>query len=92
MEHQMTAKSAVKNVVENVPGDELPARFRGAVDPTHRVRVTVEDMEAAPPAIIDRGETTERVLSLAEILSLRRAPYRTTEEIDADLRRDRDAW
>ena len=47
------------------------------------VTVTVEEEEEKPP---------EKVMSLEEIWALRAPPFRTAEEIDQQLRRDRDEW
>jgi hypothetical protein len=69
-----------KIVRENYPAERLPEDLREGVDPKSVVTVTIE--QTLP----------ERVLSLEEIFALRRPPYRTKEEIDADIRRERDAW
>ena len=72
-----------KVVRENYPIAKLPEDLREGFDPKTTVTVTVvaEDMTRS-----------ERVLSLEEIFALRRPPYRTKEEIDADIRRQRDEW
>jgi len=37
-------------------------------------------------------ERPDKVMSLDEIWALRRPPYRTKAEIDAEIRRQRDEW
>ena len=56
--------------------------MRAKVGPSSTVTVvlTVEETPA------------ENVMTLDEIFALRRPPFRTKEQIDADLRRDRDEW
>jgi hypothetical protein len=56
--------------------------MRGKVDPSATVTVTVEEEEKRP----------EKVMTLEEIWALRAPPFRTAEEIDEQLRRDRDEW
>ena len=72
-----------KIVRENYPTAKLPEDLREGLDPKSTVTVTVTAEEMQRP---------ERVLSLEEIFALRRPPYRTKEEIDADIRRQRDEW
>jgi hypothetical protein len=69
-------------VFEHYPASKLPDDMRAKVDPDATVTVvlTVEDQ---PP---------EKVMTLEEIFAGRRPPFRTVQEIDDDLRRDRDAW
>ena len=69
-------------VRSNYPASKLPADLRGDVDPATTVTVTVTVEEKRP----------EHVMSLEEIWALRRPPYRTKEEIDADIRQQRDEW
>ena len=73
-----------KIIRENYPASKLPEDLRPTDDPNARVRVTIEE----------EGELRrpEHVMTLEEIFAARRPPYRTREEIDADIRRDRDAW
>ena len=70
-----------KIVRENYPASKLPEDLREGVDPRSMVTVTVEALE--PP---------DRIMSLDEIFASRRPPFRTAEEIDADIRRLRDEW
>lgn len=67
---------------EHYPASRLPDDLREGVDPHATVTVTVVQEESAP----------ERVMTLEEIFALRRPPFRTAEEIDADIRRQRDEW
>jgi len=71
-----------KIVKENYPASKLPDDLRIGVDPTARVTVTVTLEEQRP----------ERAPTVEEIWAMRRPPYRTKEEIDADLRAQRDEW
>jgi hypothetical protein len=69
-------------VRENYPASKLPEDLRVGVDPAATVTVTVEE-DAKP---------SEKVMSLEEIWALRAPPFRTAQEIDDNLRRDRDEW
>ena len=71
-----------KIVREHYPASNLPPDLREGIDPARQVTVTIVQEESSP----------EHVLTLEEILALRRPPYRTAEEIDSAIRRDRDAW
>jgi hypothetical protein len=71
-----------KIVRENYPASKLPDDLRIGVDPQARVTVTITLDEERPG----------RAPTLDEIWAMRRPPYRTKEEIDADLRRQRDEW
>ncbi len=70
-----------KIVNENYPMSLLPADLREGLD-SPVVTVTIEETEKAPK---------ERP-TLDEIFARRRPPFRSKEEIDSDLRRDRDQW
>jgi hypothetical protein len=67
---------------ENYPASRLPDDLRISVDPEARVTVTITLEEQRP----------KQPPTLEEIWAMRRPPYRTKEEIDADLRRQRDEW
>ena len=67
---------------EHYPASRLPEDLRAGVDPSSTVTVTIVEEEKRP----------EKVISLEEIFALRRPPFRTAEEIDEDLRRQRDEW
>lgn len=67
---------------QHYPAANLPEDLRVGVDPEARVTVTVTLEEKRPSA----------VPTLDEIWALRRPPYRNKEEIDTDLRRQRDEW
>ncbi|PNG27925.1 hypothetical protein [Methylocella silvestris] len=69
-------------VKEHYPAENLPEDLRADLTPGSQVTVTVVE-EDAPP---------EKVMSLAELFALRHPPFRSGEEIDADLRRQRDEW
>jgi hypothetical protein len=70
-------------VRENYPVSKLPKDLRIGLDPEAAVTVTIVEEDT---------KSSKKVMSLDEILALRAPPFRTAEEIDADLRRDRDEW
>jgi hypothetical protein len=67
---------------EHYPASKLPEDLRAGVDPSSTVTVTIVEEEKRP----------EKLMTLEEIFALRRPPFRTAEEIDEDLRRQRDEW
>jgi hypothetical protein len=67
---------------EHYPASKLPEDLRAGVDPSSTVTVTIVEEEKRP----------EKIMTLEEIFALRRPPFRTAEEIDEDLRRQRDEW
>jgi hypothetical protein len=69
-------------VREHYPASKLPEDLRAGVDPSATVTVT----------IVEEQKRQEKVMTLEEIFALRRPPFRTAEEIDEDLRRQRDEW
>jgi hypothetical protein len=69
-------------VRENYPASSLPDDLRAGVDPSSTVTVTIVEEEKRPG----------KVMTLDEIFALRRPPFRTAEEIDEELRRQRDEW
>jgi len=74
-----------KIVREHYPVSKLPEELRPGTDPNAQVTVIVEqepadDLKPKP------------VMSLEEIFSLGGFRRRTKEEIDADIRRQRDEW
>jgi len=72
-----------KIIREHYPASKLPDDLREGVDPNSTVTVTVTVEGLARP---------ERVRTLDEIFAARKSPFRTVEEIDADIRRQRDEW
>jgi len=70
-------------VREHYPASKLPEDLRQGVDPDSTVTVTVTVESLNRP---ERGRTLE------EIFASRRPPFRTIEEIDAEIRRQRDEW
>lgn len=70
-------------VKEHYPASRLPEDLRAGVDPMATVTVTIVEEETKSP---------EKIMSLEETLALRAPPFRTAQEIDDDLRRDRDEW
>ena len=71
-----------RTVKQNYPASRLPEDLRGNLDPSSTVTVTIVEEEKRP----------ENVPTLEEIFARRRPPFRTKEEIDAELRRQRDEW
>ena len=65
---------------------ELPESLRGDIDPTHRVRVVVEEIE---PEARDRKALAARILALAGICADRNT---STEQAVARVRAIRDEW
>ena len=65
---------------------ELPESLRGDIDPSHRVRVVVEEIE---PRTRDRKAEAERILALAGICADRNT---SIEEAVARVRAIRDEW
>jgi hypothetical protein len=69
-------------VLEHYPASKLPEDLRAGVDPSSTVTVTIVEEENRP----------EKVMSLDEIFSMKGFRRRSAEEIDEDLRRQRDEW
>ncbi len=67
-------------VREHYPAAKLRSDLREGLDLKSDVTVTLEKEEEAP----------RTVLILDEVFASRRPPYRSAEEIDADIRRSRD--
>jgi hypothetical protein len=71
-----------KIIREHYPAAQLPEDLRPNEDPDARVTVIIEEEEQRP----------DRVLSLEDIWAMRERPFRTKEEIDSEIRRQRDEW
>jgi hypothetical protein len=71
-----------KIVREHYPAAQLPEELRPSDDPNARVTVIIEEEEQRP----------QHVPSLEELWASRQPPFRTKEEIDAEIRRQRDEW
>jgi len=69
-------------VREHYPADRLPSDLRKVLEPVDEVTVVVTK-EMAPP---------QSVLTLEEIFASRRPPYRSAEDIDAEVAESRDEW
>jgi hypothetical protein len=70
-------------VRQHFPAEKLPPELREGLDSSRPVTVTIEtepDPNEANP------------LSLDEIFAMREPPFLTKEEIDRDLRKQRDEW
>jgi hypothetical protein len=70
-------------VREHYPASKLPEDLRAGVDPAATVTVTIVEEQMEPP---------RKVMTVEELWALRAPPFRTADEIDEDLRRDRDEW
>jgi len=70
-------------VKEHYPVSKLPEDLRAGIDPASMVTVTIMEEEATAP---------RKVMSAEELWALRAPPFRGADEIDQDLRRDRDEW
>ena len=70
-----------KVVRENYPASRLPDDLRGGIDLAATVTVTVT-----------QDSRPDQILSLDEIFAMRLPPYRSKEEIDAEIRRQREEW
>jgi hypothetical protein len=68
-------------VREHYPVANLPEDLRPTGNLDARVTITIEE-EHRP----------DKVMSLEEIFAARRPPYRTKEDIDQEIRRQRDEW
>jgi len=71
----------MNKIVRNYPASKLPADLREGVDPNARVTVTVQLAEELP---------RHKPMTLEEIFALRQPPYRSTDEIVADIRQLRE--
>jgi hypothetical protein len=71
-----------KIIRENYPASKLPEELREGIDPSTHVTVTV----------VAEDKPDRLPMTLEEIIAARRPPYRTKEEIDAAIRRQRDEW
>ncbi len=69
-------------VKEHYPVDRLPDDLRQGLEPGAQITITIVEEEAL----------SERPLSLDELFAMRRPPFRSGEEIDAELERQRDEW
>ncbi len=65
---------------EHYPASRLPEDLRAGVDPSSTVTVTIVE------------EEKRSAMTLEDIFAMRRPPFRTAEEIDEDLRSQRDEW
>lgn len=72
-----------KIIREHYPASKLPEDLREGVDLGANVTVTVT---------VEGLQRPEHVMTLEEIFASRRPPFRTVEEIDAEIRRQRDEW
>lgn len=67
---------------QNYPASKLPSDLREGIDPGSNVTVTVVAEEVPP----------RRVMTLEEIFAARRPPFRSAEDIDAEIRDSRQGW
>ena len=71
----------MNKIVRNYPASKLPPELREGVDPNARVDVTVELANEVPP---------QKPMTLEEMFAMRHPPYRSAEDIVADIRGLRD--
>lgn len=68
-------------VKNNYPVSKLPEDLRAGLEPSSVVTVT-----------IDEPQRPKDVMTLEQIFARRKPPFRSKEDIDADIRRQRDEW
>lgn len=86
-----------KIVREHYPVANLPEDLRQGLEPDDEVRITIEtnsapDFDSIFPETAELLRRPRRIVTLEEIWALRQPPYRSVEEIDEELRRQRDEW
>lgn len=86
-----------KIVRENYPVGDLPDDLKKGFAENSTVRVTIESRPETASgldldATVDALRPPARVMSLEELFALRKPPFRTTDEIVDDVRRQRDEW
>lgn len=86
-----------KIVKEHYPVSKLPEDLREGLEPDEKVRITIEtdstpDFDSIFPETAELLRHPRRVMTLEEIWALRQPPYRSGDEIDEELRRQRDEW
>lgn len=69
-------------IKEHYPAENLPDDLREGLAPGSQVTITIIEEEARPV----------KMMSLDELFALRRPPFRSGADIDAELRRQRDEW
>ena len=72
-----------KIVKHHYPVAKLPDDLRNGLSAAQDVTITIETEEEDRP---------EHVMTIDEIFSARSSAFRTREEIDEDVRRDREEW
>lgn len=77
-------KPSKRVVIDDFPASELPAVVRGDIDPSHRVRVVVEDRS--------RSSWSNLVAQVKAYQAKRTTPPVTAEEAVARVRALRDEW
>ncbi|WP_294539433.1 hypothetical protein [uncultured Rhodoblastus sp.] len=68
-------------VKAHYPVSALPEDLRQGFDPDADVTVIVEE-----------SDRPENILSIEELFAARRPPFRSAEEIDRQIRQERDGW
>jgi hypothetical protein len=80
-------------VREHYPVERLPEDLREGIPAGEQVTVVVEiEHPHSVGAVSSELRPPEKVLSLDEIFALRTPPFRSADEINDALRRDRDEW
>jgi hypothetical protein len=70
-------------VRRHYPAENLPEDLRRELAGARDVTITIET---------EQDDQRDRLALLDALFAARRPPYRTLEEINEDLRRDRDDW
>ena len=72
-----------KIVRAHFPVEKLPQELRVGLDLTRKATITIE---------IEENGTSEASMTFHDIFAARQPPFRKKEEIDDDLRADREEW
>ncbi len=80
-------------VRDNYPVAALPEDLRQELSGSEYVRLVIEaDPTITRVASVFDEPEAEAILSLKDLFALRRPPYKSTEEIVEEVRRQRDEW
>jgi hypothetical protein len=85
-------------VRDNYPASNLPEDLRDGLAPGEEVRITIEPTSNLLRGLDGGAEfqqliiRPEHILSLEDMLAMRRPVFSSTEEIDAHIRALRDEW
>lgn len=71
-----------KIIRQHYPAEKLPPELREGLDPAAQVTITIEAEE----------DDAKRKPTLEEIFASRKPPFLTKEEIDREIRQQRNEW